>query len=108
METPLDDDESFELCYTSPCFDSSITTINVSKSAGSVTDDYSDSLVTFDYGGDPFTVTPDVCSLSVECVSVAPFNKNLPCLELDDNKLIWQFPDSLYTDRENGIPPGTY
>ena len=74
-----------------------------------VTDDYSGTNKVFDYGANPYTVTPSVCNLSVKCLSVTPSNQNLPCQELDvNNQLTWNFPTSLYTDKVNGIAPGTY
>ena len=72
-------------------------------------DSYTNDNLIFDYGANPYTVEPSICNLSVVCEGVSPANDNVPCKNLDlKDQLSWNFPNSLYTDRVNGIAPGTY
>ena len=108
--TPVSDDEDFKVVYDDPCCDPTLVTITVNPSlVAPLSDNYSGSNLIFDYGANAYTVEPSICQLSVVCEDVFPSNSNLPCQDLDgSDQLTWNFPDSLYTDKVNGIAPGTY
>lgn len=89
------------------CNDPSVAMITTTAQINPAPDNYSGNAVVFTYN--PFTVVPDVCTLSISCISVSPVLANdvLPCQELDGNNMVtWNFPDTVFTD--NSIPPNTY
>ena len=70
----VSDFTEFKVCYQSPCCDDTLTTINISNAVATVTDNYSGTDKVFDYGANPYTVTPSICNLSVKCLGVQPSN----------------------------------
>ena len=58
----------------------------------------------------PFTVTPTVCAdqVVIKCLSVSPVLPNdvLPCQEIVNDKVTWNFSNSDFAD--DVIPTGTY
>lgn len=101
--------EQFKINYDSPCCNAAVTRITPSDIQSPPPDNYSGTDIVFDYAANPYTVTPDLCETTIECVGVNPPNPNLQCINLDaQGRLVWNFPPSLYTDRVNGLPPGKY
>ena len=97
------------MTYEDPCCNPDLVTITNNAGTPSLTDAYTGASLTFFYGANPFTVEPSICNLSVVCEGVSPANSNVPCKDLDaKDQLSWSFDSSLYTDKVNGIAPGTY
>ena len=67
-------------------------------------DAYTSEEITFTY--EPFTVVPSFCAMTIQCNNIAPVNENMPCQELVDGKLTWNFTPADYTDKK--IAPGNY
>ena len=51
-------------------------------------------------------MSPSYCNLQISCLGVEPANQFVPCQEIVDDKLTFNFPSSRYTNSE--VPPGDY
>ena len=102
--TPLTASDDFIVNFSSPCEDSTLTTISSTTQTNPDPDSYSGDDFFFTYK--PYTVSPDYCDLQISCQGVEPVNQFVPCQEIVDGKLTFNFPSSRYTNQE--VPPGDY
>jgi len=107
---PTTQTDDFDLTFTNPCLSTTYTTLSSSaQGTSSFTDDYSGASQTFTYT--PYTVTPNICPLTVTCKSITgPSTGVLNCVDYPidsvSNQVSFSFDTAVY--QAGALTPGAY
>ena len=102
--TPKEYEEDFDVTFLDPCQNANFITLTLAAQNDPPSDDYSD--ITFFFNYATHTVSPAWCDVQITCNSVAPTETGVPCQNIVNDQISWEFGETEY--KSGDAPPGIY